>query len=42
MAFEIFGTYHLGQARCICRESPQGCPLHQHVELVHQEEEVAP
>lgn len=25
------GTKHLGEARCICGENPQGCPLHQRV-----------
>lgn len=34
MTFEVIGTRHLGQVRCICPENPQGCPLHQHVEKI--------
>lgn len=36
MGFQIMGTAHLGQARCICGTHPEGCPLHQHVEIVAQ------
>jgi hypothetical protein len=31
MTFTMFGTAHLGQARCICSSNPEGCPLHQRV-----------
>ena len=32
MTFQIMGTEHLGQARCVCETSSKGqdgCPLHQ-------------
>ena len=38
MTFDILGTRHLGEARCICPENPEGCPLHQHVEVIDTEE----
>lgn len=34
MTFQIFGTAHLGEARCICSVNPEGCPLHQTVERI--------
>ena len=34
MSHTIFGTAHLGQARCICATNPDGCPLHQSTEVI--------
>lgn len=37
VTFQIMGTAHLGQARCICGSHPEGCPLHQHAVQIDYE-----